>query len=50
MFDKFLGTQWKKEINVENFIETNYKEYTGDESFLTGISNKTKPKTSPIKN
>ena len=42
MFDKFLGTHWKEEINVENFIETNYKEYTGDDSFLSPISDKTK--------
>ena len=42
MFDKFLGTLWKEEINVENFIETNYKEYKGDDSFLAPISNKTK--------
>ena len=34
----FKGTKWQKNIDVNNFIETNYKEYTGDSSFLKGIS------------
>lgn len=38
----FKGEEWKKEINVENFILMNYHEYQGDESFLKGISSKTK--------
>ena len=38
----FLGERWKKEINVSDFILSNYKEYQGDESFLVGISEKTK--------
>ncbi len=33
---------WQKEINVEDFIINNYTEYTGDASFLKGISQKTK--------
>jgi len=37
----FKGNKWKNNIDVENFIEENYKEYTGDESFLKGISKKT---------
>jgi len=40
-WEKFKGTKWKKNIDVENFIETNYKEYLNDESFLVGISEKT---------
>ena len=38
----FKGEKWQNEINVEDFILNNYTEYTGDESFLKGISNKTK--------
>lgn len=40
-WNKFKGTKWKKNIDVENFIIMNYKEYLGDDSFLEGISNKT---------
>ena len=38
----FKKDLWDKEINVKNFIETNYKAYGGDESFLTGPTDKTK--------
>ena len=41
-WNNFKGEKWKKNIDVENFIKENYKEYTGDESFLEGISIKTK--------
>ena len=41
MWEEFKGTKWKKNIDVANFIETNYTEYLGDESFLTGPSKKT---------
>lgn len=41
VWDSFKGTKWKKNIDVENFIVSNYKEYKGDESFLEGISSKT---------
>ncbi len=37
----FKGTDWKKEINVADFILKNYTEYRGDDSFLEGISPKT---------
>lgn len=37
----FKGTKWKNNIDVENFIEENYTEYLGDDSFLEGISEKT---------
>ena len=37
----FKDNIWKNEINVENFIETNYKEYTDDYLFLKPISLKT---------
>ena len=38
----FKGETWKKEINVADFIKENYTEYTGDDSFLAGISAKSK--------
>ncbi len=38
----FKGESWKNKIDVEDFILNNYKEYLGDESFLEGISDKTK--------
>ena len=41
IWEKFKGNLWKETINVENFIRENYTEYTGDDSFLTNISDKT---------
>ena len=32
---------WQDEINVRDFIQTNYKEYTGDHSFLEGATPRT---------
>ena len=40
-WEGFKGTKWQKSIDVANFIECNYKEYTGNDTFLTGISKKT---------
>lgn len=37
----FKGEVWKNEINVSDFIDNNYKEYRGDDSFLVGKSEKT---------
>lgn len=37
----FKGKTWKEEINVSDFIDANYKEYRGDDSFLVGKSKKT---------
>ncbi|HPX72124.1 MAG TPA: formate C-acetyltransferase [Acholeplasmataceae bacterium] len=37
----FKGESWKKEINVRDFMFYNYKEYTGDDSFLTGPTKRT---------
>ena len=37
----FKGDLWKNEINVSDFIKNNYKEYTGDECFLVGTTEKT---------
>ncbi|MBQ8209624.1 MAG: formate C-acetyltransferase [Clostridia bacterium] len=33
---------WQDEINVRDFIQTNYKEYTGDYDFLAGATERTK--------
>jgi len=40
-YQGFKGTKWKEEINVNNFINENYTEYTGDESFLEGPTDAT---------
>ena len=37
----FNGGVWKNEINVRDFIQTNYTEYTGDSSFLCGATLRT---------
>ena len=37
----FKGETWKNEINVSDFIDNNYKEYRGDDSFLAPKSKKT---------
>jgi formate C-acetyltransferase len=39
---QFRGDVWKKEINVRDFIQNNYKPYDGDESFLKPSSEKTR--------
>ncbi len=38
----FTKGTWQDEINVRDFIQTNYKEYTGDDSFLAGATFRTK--------
>ena len=38
----FAGGIWQDEINVRNFIQTNYKAYTGDAAFLAGPTERTK--------
>ena len=37
----FKAGKWQNEINVRDFIQTNYAEYTGDESFLEGATERT---------
>lgn len=37
----FNPGQWMNEIDVRNFIQTNYTPYTGDESFLSGATERT---------
>lgn len=38
----FKDGLWTKEINVSDFIKSNYKDYNGDESFLVGPTDKTR--------
>ena len=40
-WEDFKDGVWKKEINVRNFIQTNYSPYEGDESFLEGATERT---------
>ena len=37
----FIDGVWKDEINVRDFIQKNYKEYKGDDSFLAGATERT---------
>jgi len=41
-WNEFNGGAWQNEINVRDFIQRNYTEYTGDESFLAGATPRTK--------
>lgn len=40
-YEGFVGGNWEKEIDVRDFIQKNYKEYTGDASFLSGATERT---------
>ena len=40
-WNNFNGTLWKEEINVQDFINKNYKEYLGDASFLAKATKRT---------
>lgn len=40
-WNNFVGEKWREHVNVSDFIKENYKEYTGDESFLEGPSENT---------
>lgn len=40
-WDHFKGETWKREINVRDFIQSNYTPYEGDDSFLVASSEKT---------
>ena len=42
LYNGFKGEKWKKDIDVKQFILDNYTEYTGDDSFLKGPTDKTK--------
>ncbi len=40
-WDGFKTHLWQDEINVRDFIQSNYKEYTGNSSFLAGATSRT---------
>ena len=42
IWNDFIKGAWCDRIDVEEFIELYYKEYTGNDNFLVGISDKTK--------
>ena len=41
-WNSFIEGNWQKEIDVNDFIQKNYKQYEGDESFLETPTEKTK--------
>ncbi len=41
-WDGFTGGKWQEEINVRDFIQKNYREYKGDDSFLSSATKRTK--------
>lgn len=40
-WDGFKGSKWRTRVNVRDFIQNNYTEYTGDDSFLTPAAEST---------
>ena len=47
-WEGFKPGKWCDEINVRNFIQTNYSEYVGDDKFLKGATEATKKLTEMI--
>ena len=41
-WEGFRAGAWQEKIDVRDFIQQNYKEYTGDASFLSGATERTK--------
>lgn len=41
-WDGFTSGLWRKEVNVRDFIQQNFKPYDGDESFLAPATDRTK--------
>ena len=46
----FAAGVWQDEINVRDFIQQNYTEYTGDDSFLTGATERTNELMKKVQN
>ena len=46
----FKGGKWQDEINVRDFIQTNYKEYKGDHTFLSDATPRTKDLMKKVQN
>ncbi len=47
-FDDFSMGKWREEINVRDFIVTNYSPYESDERFLCGATQRTKEQNSKV--
>ena len=45
----FKEGKWTTEINVRDFIQSNYTEYLGDDSFLSGPTEATEKLNNKIK-
>ena len=46
----FKEGNWQNEINVRDFIQKNYKEYTGNDEFLAGATPRTKELMRKVQN
>ena len=46
----FVKGVWQDEINVRDFIQRNYKEYKGDDSFLAGATERTNALMKKVQN
>ncbi|MBR2925072.1 MAG: formate C-acetyltransferase [Clostridia bacterium] len=46
----FAAGVWQDEINVRDFIQKNYREYTGDSSFLSGATLRTQALMKKVQN
>ncbi len=46
----FKAHLWQDEINVRDFIQTNYREYKGDSSFLSGATKRTDAMMAKVQN
>ncbi len=46
----FVKGVWQDEINVRDFIQKNYSEYTGDDSFLVGATDRTNSLMKKVQN
>ena len=40
-WESFKGSKWRNEVNVRDFIQNNYTEYRGDDSFLAAPADST---------
>ena len=40
-WEKFVDGPWTQEINVRDFIQKNYRPYSGDDGFLAGVTHRT---------
>ncbi|MEO0350528.1 MAG: pyruvate formate lyase family protein, partial [Cyanobacteria bacterium P01_A01_bin.15] len=40
-WERFVDGPWTQEINVRDFIQKNYRPYSGDDGFLAGVTHRT---------